>query len=187
MGICTKKSARGRSVINTKSAVGRYNMESAKGMSNKTYAKGNCVNNNTVRWILTANKGDHALEMESTKVENNQMGDKVGDKYTVSKDRVEVQNTVHINIQEGGHALKSLLPGVQGGALHGAHDGGEASQTKLTSCEVPPSGGGDPSAHDVWGGHAQIGARPGEGRDQGVEYCLLLEVQNLAIESRSPH
>ena len=26
------------------------------------------------------------------------------------------------NIQEGGHALKSLLPEVQGGALHGAHD-----------------------------------------------------------------
>ena len=44
--------------------------------------------------------------------------------------------------QEGGHALKSLLPEVKGSALHGA---------------------------DVWGGHAQLlGARPGEVRDQGV-------------------
>ena len=72
MAICHKESAGVRSVINTKSAVGRDDMESTEGMHNRTYAKGTCVamNNNTVRWSLTANKGDHALETESTEVEN---------------------------------------------------------------------------------------------------------------------
>ena len=33
---------------------------------------------------------------------NNKMGDKVGDQYTVSKDKVGDLNTVHIKQQEGG-------------------------------------------------------------------------------------
>jgi len=61
---------------------------------------------------------------------------------------------------EGGHALKSQPPGVQGGALHGATDaGGEASQEKLTSFEV---------LLDVGGGHALLGARPEDVGHQGV-------------------
>merc|ERR1719318_47137 len=47
-------------------------------------------------------------EGDSVKTKNNKMGDKVEDKHTIYK--------------EGGHALKSLPPGVQGGALHGATD-----------------------------------------------------------------
>merc|ERR1719318_968591 len=45
------------------------------------------------------------------------------------------EDSVKTNIQEGGHALKSLLPEVEGGALHGTHDGGEASQIEKTSFE----------------------------------------------------
>ena len=44
--------------------------------------------------------------------------------------------------REGGHALKSLPPGVQGGALHGAKDG--------------------------WGGHALLGPRPDDKVHQGA-------------------
>merc|ERR1719318_521459 len=97
-------------------------------------------------------------EGDSVKTKNNKMGDKVEDKHTVYKDKVGDLNTVHIN-KEGGHALKSLPPGVQGGALHGATDaGGEASQEKLTSFEVLTEGGG---------GHALRGAQPDEGH-QGI-------------------
>ena len=72
MAICYENSARGRSVTNTKSTVGRYDMESAEGMCNKMYAKGSCVNkyNTTGKCSFAVNKGDHYLETESAKVEN---------------------------------------------------------------------------------------------------------------------
>merc|ERR1719318_649876 len=61
---------------------------------------------------------------------------------------------------EGGHALKSLLPDVKGGTLHGATDaGGEASQIESTSFEVLTA---------VGGGHALLGARPDDVGHQGV-------------------
>ena len=51
---------------------------------------------------------------------------------------------------------------VKGVALHGAtHDGGEASQLKLTSFEV---------LHAVRGGHALTGARPDDGGHQGSSH-----------------
>ncbi len=68
-------------------------------------------------------------------------------------------NTVHTNNKEGGHALRSLLPGVKGSALHGTHDGGEASQIESTSFEVLPR---------VEGGHALLGARPDDVGHKGV-------------------
>merc|ERR1719318_2060381 len=100
-------------------------------------------------------------EGDSVKTKNNKMGDKVEDKHTVYKDKVGDLNTVHIN-KEGGHALKSQLPEVEGGTLHGATlDGGEASHEKLTSFEV---------LHEVRGGHALTGARLDDGGHQGSSH-----------------
>jgi len=81
-------------------------------------------------------------------------------KDTAGKESGEKQSNEEaaVNNKEGGHALRSLLP-EGGGALHGAHSGGEASQEKLTSFEVLP---------EVGGGHALIGARPDQVGHQGV-------------------
>ena len=119
------------------------------------------------------------------------MGDKVGDKYTDSKDRVEVLCTKNMTKESsvGSYIAKSAVGSYIAESTEGRsvankptmrntcvktknsntadEDGGEASQIKITSREVLPDGG-EPAAHDVWGGHAQQGARPGEGHDQGV-------------------
>ena len=79
-------------------------------------------------------------------------------KDTAGKESGEKQSSEEaaVNNKEGGHALRSLLP-EGGGALHGAHSGGEASQLNLTSFEV---------LHKVRGGHALPGAQPDEGHQE---------------------
>jgi len=81
-------------------------------------------------------------------------------KDTAGKESGEKQSNEEaaVNNKEGGHALRSLLP-EGGGALHGAHSGGEASQEKLTSFEVLP---------EVGGGHALLGPRPDDKVHQGA-------------------
>ena len=71
MAICHEESARGRSVVHTKSTMGRGDMESAEGMLNEMYAKGSRVTrNNTEGCSFSVYKGDHYLQMESANVEN---------------------------------------------------------------------------------------------------------------------
>ena len=111
----------------------------------------------------------------------------VGDLPAAVTNHVRYLPTTKYN-PEGGHALMSSHPAEMDGALHGdvwgGHaqlgalpeegrhqgasqpqhdDGGDASQRNLTSCEDLPDGGGDPAAHEMRGGHAQLGAQPDEG------------------------
>ena len=115
--------------------------------------------------------------------EKNKEGDQTAIHNKVDVESAEVMSVKHAkgdsiktNNREGGHALKSRLPAVQGGTLHGSHHGekyprqlhgekyprqlhgGEVSQR--TSFEVPP---------EVGGGHALLGAQPDEVH-QGVTH-----------------
>ena len=110
-------------------------------------------------------QGDSVEDVEPAKVEYSKLYAEEDSAETTEPAKGECieeyaeEDSVKTYIQEGGHALKSLLPEVEGGALHGTHDGGEASQIEKTSFEV---------LHEVRGGHALRGARPADRGHQGV-------------------